>query len=1153
MSRFRAPWRTSFLLVLFTPCAAGPTAAQDGPSYDLVAPTDPLEPEEERQKLHLPEGFEIQLVASAPAIGKPMNLAFDARGRLWVTSSTAYPYPAEGGSSAGDRVTILDDIGVDGRARSITQFADGLNIPIGLLPLGASEALVYSIPSVDRFRDTDGDGAADERDTVLQTYGYNDTHGMTNAFAHGFDGWIHACHGFANTSVVEGPDGRSIRMQSGNTYRFRPDGTGLEQWTWGQVNPFGLAFDALGNLYSCDCHSKPIYQLIRGAYYPSFGKPHDGLGFGPAMMDHSHGSTGIAGIVVYEADQFPRAYRGTLFIGNPVTSRVNHDRLAWTGSTPRAIEQPDFIVSDDPWFRPVDLELGPDGALYIADFYNRIIGHYEVPLEHPGRDRKRGRVWRVVYVGDDESKAPPPPLDADCSAANDAELIADLSHPNLSVRLKATEELERRVSDPEVDSSLVDVLKKDSSREGRAQALWALERRGALRFKDLIAATTDPSRLVRTHAARLVAHRPDWNARLRDLALRGLADGDPFVTRAAADGLARHPSPRNIRPLLDTLAVADERDTHLVHTLRIALRDQLRDEAHWAALPEPLSRTDQFRLADVAPGVPSPAAAGFLLEALRDDDLGFPIEMRFVEHVTRYQKSASEDAIRTIARRRAAGDPRRGFELLQAIRSGLIARGSSLNAGSRSWAAELVEALLNDADPGWRIRAIELIGALRLEPSRSAVERLLENEQAPEPVRLACLDALARFEPASVLPALAPWLRAAKAPPALRQRAAAAIGRLGTPEALETLMDALPIAPAALQRAIAQALAGSGAGAEALLEAVDAGQASPRLLRHPNVEALLTGRDGGRFRARIEDLTANLPPIDDAIRELIAAQSRRLDEVEPDLERGRAVFEAQCAACHQVGGEGEEIGPQLDGVGIRGPERLIEDILDPNRNVDQAFRASILALADGRILTGLVLREEGEALVIADEEGKTTTLSTPDIEEQTTSALSPMPSNFAEQIEESEFPHLIFYLLSLRERPERPTTAGDRAATERELNEPSSNEPGATDQSRRRAPKRARFDGPMLTYGNVEGGGSSSVSDSGAGSSAWASAPGSTGNRGGTRSSEGARPSKEARMRSYSSVSISPASYAARKVSSRGGSASSPSPWAWRRAMATIR
>ena len=123
------------------------------------------------------------------------------------------------------------------------------------------------------------------------------------------------------------------------------------------------------------------------------------LGFAPKMIEHTHGSTGICGITFIDRDQWGSDWNNHLLIGNPVTSKINHDRIEFRGSSPVAIEQPDFVTSDDPWFRPVDLCLGPDGALYVADFYNKIIGHYEVPLDHPGRDRERGRIWRIVRKG----------------------------------------------------------------------------------------------------------------------------------------------------------------------------------------------------------------------------------------------------------------------------------------------------------------------------------------------------------------------------------------------------------------------------------------------------------------------------------------------------------------------------------------------------------------------------------------------------------------------------------------------------------------------------------------------------------------------------------------------------------------------------------
>src|SRR5262249_18403439 len=361
--------RLLLVALLLLGAVAGTTLSQPAnpplPPPPDIATTDPLTPEQERQRLHLPAGFEIHLVACEPDVHKPTTLAFDARGRLWVPDTVESPFPAPPGRTPRDTVKVLEDFDDSGRARKITTFADGLNIPIGVLPTSqGQEALVYSIPAIWRMTDTNGDGVADKREVLLQSIGYKDTHGMTSAFTVGFAGWVYAGHGYANTSTLTAADGSSITMQSGNTYRFRLDGSHIEQFTWGQVNPFGLSLDPLGNLYSADCHTKPVMQLLRGGYYESFGKPNDGLGFAPEMCFPHPGSPAIAGIVYYAAEQFPRDFRDNVFVGNVVTCRINRDKLERHGSTLLAIEQPDFLVSTDPWFRPVDIKLGPDGALY---------------------------------------------------------------------------------------------------------------------------------------------------------------------------------------------------------------------------------------------------------------------------------------------------------------------------------------------------------------------------------------------------------------------------------------------------------------------------------------------------------------------------------------------------------------------------------------------------------------------------------------------------------------------------------------------------------------------------------------------------------------------------------------------------------------------
>src|SRR2546422_124005 len=409
------------------------------PFEDVIRKTEPLTPEQERKAFHLPPGFEAQLVASEPEIGKPMNMAFDAKGRLWITQSREYPFPVLPVDKKGrDKIMVLEDFDATGHARKISTFAEGLNIPIGLYPY-KDGVIAFSIPKIHFFRDTDGDGRADKDEVLLTGFGYQkDTHGLTSNFRRGYDGFIYADHGYNNDSTITGLDSSSITINSGNCYRFRPDGTHVEQHSFGQVNPFGLMFDPLGDLWSADCHSSPTYVLLHGAYYPSFGKPNDGLGFAPDICKHSHGSTAICGMVFYDDDRSPPDYRWNTYIGNVMTCRINRDSYIEHGSTRVAKEEPDFLSSDDPWFRPVMMDLGPDGAIYVADFYNRIIGHYEVPLDHPGRDRERGRIWRIVYKGEqtqkDRSKI-------DYTRMSASKLVAQLASPNITRRMLATDQL----------------------------------------------------------------------------------------------------------------------------------------------------------------------------------------------------------------------------------------------------------------------------------------------------------------------------------------------------------------------------------------------------------------------------------------------------------------------------------------------------------------------------------------------------------------------------------------------------------------------------------------------------------------------------------------------------------------------------------------
>jgi putative heme-binding domain-containing protein len=996
--------------------AAGSLMAQKDPYAEFIAQTKPRTPEDERQGFHVPAGFEVQLVAAEPDVRKPININFDDQGRLWVTESIEYPFPAKSGSGH-DYIGIIGGFGEDGRATQVTKFVGGLNIPIGVLPL-SNGAIGYSIPNIYRFFDPDHKDHADHQEVLMGSIGYRDTHGMTGEFTWGFDGWVYACHGYANTSELKAKDGSKVVMNSGNTYRFKPDGSHIEQFTFGQVNPFGLSFDPLGNLFSCDCHTRPVMMLIRGAYYDSFGKPHDGLGYAPEIMTHDHGSTAIAGITYYAADHFPEAYRDTPFIGNVVTNRINHDRLECTGSSPKAIEQPDFLISDDPWFRPVDLKLGPDGALYVADFYNRIIGHYEVPLTHPGRDRERGRIWRIVYRGPDGKGAIPHMPRADWGKASVDDLIEDLGHPNLVVRIKAGNQLVERGSESAAQK-IKTMLDGSASVFQRIHGLWVAERLKSLDEAHLEKAAKDTDRGVRTHTMRILAERHPLAPSLRELVVVGLNDSDAFVRRAAADALGTHAASENIPPLLAARHAAPANDPQLVYTIRVALRNQLRDQGAWDHLPSSLSEAQAQTLADVAPGVHNAEAAKFLLHYLQHHSDTFENRVRYVHHIARYGENSWADEFLKVARPDPAEKLDQQLALFRKLMEGTQARGALLTSAEKSWGENLAHQLVDAPDDALATAGVELCGSLKIHSLENKLATLAVDKKKPEGRRGAALAALPTIEAKKHIELLGHVLMDDSEPAGLREKAANVLGGLNQPSSLEELINGLKVAPQRLEMPIALALAGSKAGAEKLLDAVAEGKTSARLLQQRPVEFRLAATNLPGWKERVAKLTKDLPPADERIQKLLQSRHDRFANVKKDPSAGAKVFEKNCAICHILANKGAKIGPQLDGVGNRGLDRILEDIIDPNRNVDQAFRLTTVNLKNGQIVSGLALREEGEILVLADSQGKEVRVDKKDIDEKIVSQLSPMPANLVEQIPETDFYNLLAFLLL--QRPEMPT------------------------------------------------------------------------------------------------------------------------------------
>ncbi|HUG20172.1 MAG TPA: PVC-type heme-binding CxxCH protein, partial [Planctomycetaceae bacterium] len=685
-----------FASIVFCSALTSFVSAQDDPFKAPVRPTDPLSPEDELKTFKVPEGFEVQLFASDPDLLKPMNLAFDAKGRLWASMSREYPYAAPLDKSGRDAIKILEDTDGDGTADKITTFADGLNIPIGLYPY-KNGVIAWSIPNIWYFEDTDGDDKADKRTILYGPMGFErDTHGMNNGFTRGFDGWLYACHGFNNQTTVKGADGHEISMQSGNTYRMRLHGERIEQYTWGQVNPFGMTIDEYGYLFTADCHSKPIYQLVREGHYPSFGKPHDGLGFVPQMMDHSHGSTAIAGVAIVSGEGFPKEFRGDALTGNVMTSRINRDRLDRIGASVKAVEQPDFLSTTDPWFRPVDLQYGPDDALYVADFYNKIIGHYEVPLDHPGRDRTSGRIWRIVYTGKDtagSAKRLP-----NLSGLSNEELIGQLSSPNLTKRMLITDWLSDTVGKTAVEP-LVETVKVSKSPEQIVHAIWVLSRLGEAESLDWSVLLEHSSEFVRGHAAKAMGQIPEWRTAMKFAVQMRLFDENPVVQREVAEVLGHQKYDfDSILGLCMVWEQAGERDPILKQTAKIAMRDLLRHEGLASldlnSLNDPaVAAQMEVQIAEVCLGLNSEACGEYLLGYLKRNPQLVAESSQYVEHAVKTLPATRKAETISLIRTQLTDRVELQLALFNSVMSGMGRNQALKSSEMAEWSKALVESL----------------------------------------------------------------------------------------------------------------------------------------------------------------------------------------------------------------------------------------------------------------------------------------------------------------------------------------------------------------------------------------------------------------------------------------------------------------------------
>jgi putative heme-binding domain-containing protein len=429
--------------------------------------------------------------------------------------------------------------------------------------------------------------------------------------------------------------------------------------------------------------------------------------------------------------------------------------------------------------------------------------------------------------------------------------------------------------------------------------------------------------------------------------------------------------------------------------------------------PRDASYDVQGRLIDVCLGIHTATAAGMAFSFLSAN----PNVTPRVADALAYIANTIEVSRLPEVQRLALSYRTKGVELETAILASVIRasreRGAPVTDELKGWAESVAAVLLDDHEPEHVQQGIDLVTEAQLRQAFPKLAKIVTGSRDPKLPGAAAL-ALVKVDADSALPVIESAVRNPETALAVRCDLVAALRQTHDAGSRTFLVSLLQVAPARLAAAVVDTLARSRTGALALVETLEQGHGSPQLLADPTIQARLYAVAGPQLEKRIAKLLENLPKIDERINQQIATRAASFAKASPNAEHGSQVFQKTCAACHQIAGKGNHVGPQLDGAGNRGVERLLEDVLDPNRNVDLAFRATIFALDDGQVVNGIVVREEGPVVVLVDTKGAEQRIAKNKIEQRTQTRLSPMPANVIDQLSPQELNDLLAYLLKQR-------------------------------------------------------------------------------------------------------------------------------------------
>jgi putative membrane-bound dehydrogenase-like protein len=981
--------RTPLPIALYLALVAHCYADAPVPHGQQKPPGPALSPAEAIARMTVPEGFSVELVASEPDIVNPVAMTFDERGRIWITESIEYPRHEPGPGQ--DRVKVLEDTDGDGRADRFTVFAEGLNIPSGIA-VGAGGVWVANSPDILFMQDTDGDGRADKQEVVVSGFGRADTHELPNSLTWGPDGWLYGLNGVFNPSHLE---------YRGKTYdftcalfRIHPRTRDFELFAEGTSNPWGVAFDGEGSAFVSACVIDHLWHLTETGYYHRQGGPYPPFTWKlDSIVKHRHQQAAYCGIHFFDSDAYPEPFREKLYMGNIHGNCINCDSLQRDGSTYFAAPNNDFLSANDVWFMPVVQKTGPDGCLYVLDWYDRYHCYQDANRDPKGIDRLKGRLYRVRYRNTPRAKP------FDLAKESDDELIERLHSLNVFYRDIAQRLLwERR--NPETLRKLEQLVLDDSEpRKTRMHALWSLVGSGPLdvEFHQKLLRHADAA--FRAWGVRAAGNQRKIEPPIREQVVSMIDDPSPDVLLQVAIAARKLEG-------VDALAL-------LYQVLMKAGDDKLIPHIVWQNL-HPLLETNSGRLLAMVRKV-----------KLTDQPNVAAIMPRVVERVlgrTDPDATPIAELVEFLALGEGA-DPALAGKCLAMLAGKVQTReiaGPRLER-LRTLLLPIVTIVLDSPNSPLHFDTALLAATWKNENAVALVRQVLISPDEPDERRLQALGALVAADDPDLLGEVAGLLEdKERASVEFRRRVLDALGRSDSPAIADLVLTAYPGMEPELKPEAIELLTGRAAWSKALLKAVSDKRVAADALNLNQVRKLLASKDA-ELVEMVRGTWGTLRVDRNPQREQVIAQMRTLlRQTTGDALRGQQVFKKVCGQCHKIYGEGQEVGPDITVNGRSSFEQLLSNVFDPSLVIGAAYQARTVITTDGRVITGLVAEDNDQRVVLKVQGGKLETIARGDIEETETSKLSLMPENLEQQLKPEEIADL-FAFITLDKPPGDPT------------------------------------------------------------------------------------------------------------------------------------